>query len=312
MNPSDMLHIQVPASTANLGPGFDSIGIALGLYLTVEASLSDEWQVIVKSDELKDTPTDDRNYIVRMAKKAAAYFGAEMPPCQLIVESEIPLARGLGSSASAIVAGIELANAFCKLGLSKEDKLRFASLEEGHPDNVGAVLYGGMIVGIHNEQSSNLVSLPIGEVEAIITIPPFELYTEKARDVLPESLAYSQAVSSSAAANVLVAAAATKDWEMVGEMMERDEFHEKYRSGLIPHYSKIKHIAKNAGAYGSAISGAGPTIISLASPYAIPIICEQLKEAFPEMLVLHVPMVDKGPVIKIADQSLYKNSDSLK
>ena len=301
MSHPDMLLIQIPASTANLGPGFDSIGIALGLNLTIEATLSDEWKVIVKSDELKDTPTDERNYIVRMAKKAATYFGAEMPACQLIVEGEIPLARGLGSSASAIVAGIELANAFCNLDLSKEEKLRFASLEEGHPDNVGASLYGGMIVGIHSNEDTSLVSLPIGEVEAIITIPPFELYTEDARNVLPDSLNYSHAIQSSAAANVLVAAVATKDWNLVGEMMERDEFHEKYRSELIPHYSKIKRIAEDAGAYGSSISGAGPTIISLASPYAIPFICEQLKEAFPEMTVLHVPMVDVGPVIRIAD-----------
>ena len=303
MTQPDMLHIKIPASTANLGPGFDSIGIALGLYLTIEASLSEEWQVIVKSEELKHTPTDESNFIVCMAKKAAAYFGAEMPPCKLIVESDIPLARGLGSSASAIVAGVELADAFCNLKLSKEDKLRFASIEEGHPDNVGASLYGGLIVGIHNEHESTLVALPIGEVEAIVTIPPFELNTEKARGVLPGSLAYSQAISSSAAANVLIAAAATNDWKLVGEMMEKDDFHEKYRSELIPHYSKIKRLAKEAGAYGSSISGAGPTIFSLAPPYSIPSICERLKEAFPEMSVIHVPMVDKGPIIHIADLS---------
>ena len=311
MNQPDMLLIQIPASTANLGPGFDSIGIALGLYLSIEATLSDEWKVIVKSDELKDTPTDERNFIVRMAKKAAAYFGADMPACKLIVKSEIPLARGLGSSASAIVAGVELANVFCNLRLSKEEKLRFASLEEGHPDNVGASLYGGFIVGNHNDQGTSLVSLPTEDVEAIISIPSYELYTEKARDVLPEFLAYSQAISSSAAANVLVAAVATKDWKLVGEMMERDEFHEKYRSELIPHYSKIKRIAKDAGAYGSAISGAGPTIISLASPQSISFICERLKEEFPEMTVLHVPMVDNGSFIQLAEPSPIKNSDSL-
>lgn len=299
MNQPDKLHIQVPASTANLGPGFDSIGIALGLYLKIEAVLSDEWKVIVKSEELKSTPTDERNYIVCMAKKAATYFGAEMPACKLIVESEIPLARGLGSSASAIVAGVELANAFCNLGLSKQEKLRFASIEEGHPDNVGASIYGGLIVGLHNDHETNLVALPIGDVQAIVIIPPFELNTERARSVLPGQLSHPQAVSSSAAANILVAAAVTNNWKLVGEMMEMDYFHEKFRSELIPHYSRLKQIAKEAGAYGSSISGAGPTIFTLAPHEAVPSICERLQKEFPEMTVLHVPMVDKGAVVQM-------------
>lgn len=299
MNLPDILRIQIPASTANLGPGFDSIGIALGLYLKIEAKLSDEWKVVVKSKELESTPTDERNYIVCMAKKAAAYFGAVMPACQLVVESEIPLARGLGSSASAIVAGVELANAFCKLGLSKQEKLRFASLEEGHPDNVGASIYGGLIVGLHNDEETNLVALPTGDVQAIVTIPPFELNTEKARGVLPAQLPHPQAVSSSAAANILVAAAATNNWKLVGEMMEMDCFHEKFRSELMPHYSRIKEIAKEAGAYGSSISGAGPTIFTLSPHEAIPSICECLQRAFPEMTVLHVPLVDKGPALQM-------------
>lgn len=301
MNQPDMLRIKIPASTANLGPGFDSIGIALGLYLTIEAIPSDEWMVIIKSDELKKTPSDESNFIIRMAKKAAAYFGAEMPSCRLMVKSEIPLARGLGSSASAIVAGLELANVFCNLNLSKEEKLRFASLEEGHPDNVGASIYGGMIVGIHNDRESTLVSLPIGDVGAIVTIPPYELDTERAREVLPTHLSHSQAVSSSAAANILVAAAATNDWKLVGEMMERDDFHEKYRSELMPHYSRIKCLAKEEGAYGSSISGAGPTIFSLAPSHTVPIICERLKEELPEMNVLHIPMVNTGSIIQLTD-----------
>ena len=302
MNQSDVLRIQVPASTANLGPGFDSIGISLGLYLTIEAQLSEEWEVQIISDELKHTPTDSSNFIVRMAKKAAAYFGAEMPPCQLIVKSDIPLARGLGSSASAIVAGIELADAFCNLRLSKEEKVRFASLEEGHPDNVGASLYGGLIAGLQDDGEITIVALPIGEVEAIVTIPPFELNTDKARDVLPGYLPYSQAISSSAAANILIAAASMNNWKLVGEMMEKDNFHEKYRSELIPDYSRIKRAAKEAGAYGSAISGAGPTIFSLAHPKAVPAICEHLKETFPEMTVLRVPIVEEGPIVEIIDQ----------
>lgn len=301
MNPCDMLRIQIPASTANLGPGFDSIGMALGLYLTIDATRSDQWIVQTRNVELQQLPNNEENYIVQVAKEAAAYFGCMMPPCKLDIASEIPLARGLGSSSSAIIAAIELVNAFCQLELSQEEKFRFATLKEGHPDNAGATIYGGMAIGIQCDEHTELISLPLTDVFAIVTIPTFELKTEKARAVLPETVDYRQAITSSAAANVLVAAAASGDFGTVGKMMELDYFHEPFRTSLIPHLASIKAIAKAAGAYGTAISGAGPTVITLAAEEYGYTIVDKIKEAFPEMIVRMVPIVNEGPIIKVYD-----------
>lgn len=299
MKQPPMLRVQIPASTANLGPGFDSLGIALGLYLTVEASRSERWEVVMDCAELKDLPADESNYLVRMAQKAAAFYGTEMPPCRLEVKSNIPLARGLGSSASAIIAGIELANVFCDLKLDEVDKLRFAALEEGHPDNVGAALYGGLAVGIQGEDGAEVVSMPVVGVEAIVTIPPFELKTEKSRAVLPEKLAFEQAVSASAASNTFVAAVCAGNWSLAGRMMEKDQFHEPYRSELMPYFADVRKIARELGAYGTAVSGAGPTIITLANIEAVPAICQALEAAFPDMSVQHVPLVNDGPLVQV-------------
>lgn len=298
MNQPPMVRIQVPATTANLGPGFDSLGIALGLYLTIEASRAERWEVCIDCEELKGLPADETNYLVRMAQKAAAFFGAEMPPCRLVVKSEIPLARGLGSSASAIIAGIELANAFCDLQLDDAKKMCFASMEEGHPDNVGAALYGGLAVGIQGEGDAEVVSLPVVGAEAIITIPAFELKTEKSRSVLPEKLAFRQAVSASAASNTFVAAVCAGNWALAGRMMEKDQFHEPYRGELMPYFADVRKIARESGAYGTAVSGAGPTIITLANLEAVPAICRALEKAFPDMSVKHVPLVNYGSLVQ--------------
>lgn len=298
MNQPPMLRIQIPASTANLGPGFDSLGIALGLYLTIEASRSEHWEVTIDCEELHGLPEDESNYLVRMAQKAAAFFGAEMPPCHLKVKSEIPLARGLGSSASAIIAGIELANAFCDLQLDETQKMHFASEEEGHPDNVGAALYGGLAVGVQAENGAEVISLPVVGAEAIVTIPPFELKTEMSRSVLPEKLTFGQAVSASAASNTFVAAVCAGNWALAGTMMEKDQFHEPYRASLMPYFTEVRKIAKESGAYGTAVSGAGPSVITLANLEAVPVICQALKHAFPDMFIKHVPLVNHGPLVQ--------------
>ena len=147
MNEGEMLLIKVPASTANLGPGFDSIGLALNLYLTLEVARSECWEVIPLTEELKEFPNDESNFIIRTAIEVAKTFETILAPCQIKVDSNIPLARGLGSSASAIVAGIELADQVGNLQLTKQQKFEIASKMEGHPDNVGASIFGGLVIG---------------------------------------------------------------------------------------------------------------------------------------------------------------------
>ena len=142
-----VLSVKVPASSANLGPGFDSLGVALNLYMEVQAERSDIWKVSPLSDSLTGFPGDDKNFISQIAIKTAEMYKQEMPSLHLSVKSEIPLARGLGSSAAAIIAGVELADGFCGLQLTRYQKLAVASRFEGHPDNAGASLFGGVVVG---------------------------------------------------------------------------------------------------------------------------------------------------------------------
>lgn len=250
------LSIRVPASTANVGPGFDSVGIALSLYLhVVVKEKSNKWQVIHSFDE--SIPTDDKNLIVSTACKVSP----SLSPHIIEVTSNIPLTRGLGSSASAIVAGIELANQLGKLNLTTDQKVQIATNFEGHPDNVAASILGGTVIGALDGKNVSVVRIESKELGVISLIPNEELNTDESRSVLPEVFPFHEAVKASAISNVLVAALCQKKWEVVGEMMERDHFHEPYRLELVPLLPSIRKCAKEFGAYGTALSGAGPSIL---------------------------------------------------
>jgi homoserine kinase len=259
-----MLKITVPGSTANLGPGFDSIGLAISKYLRLEVSISKQWCFIPKTEEVVGIPSGNDNLISVIASTVARQYNKSLPPCSVQVWSDIPLARGLGSSAAAIAAGIELANVLCGLDLTQEEKVRIGSLSEGHSDNIGASLMGGLVVGCHNEERTNVVRLSDLDIDLVVVVPPYKVMTEDARKVLPKNFTFADAVQASAISNVLLAAIFTKDWKLVGSMMEQDMFHQSYRLGLIPEIEDIRTIALNAGAFGVALSGAGPTVICFA------------------------------------------------
>lgn len=257
--------IKIPATTANIGPGFDSIGIALDLHLLIKVSSSRDWSFVSHSKHLKDVPTGKENYMYKIAIKVAKKYGHDtLRPCHIELFSEIPLARGLGSSATAIVGGIELANLLLELNLSVEDKIKLATEIEGHPDNVVPAILGGCVIG-HFDQDVNYVHTPIHNLAFVTVIPKFELKTEDARKVLPESFDYKDAVRASSVANVLTAALLQSDWKLVGEMLQKDQFHQPFRKSLIPHYEALEALVK-ADSYGVYLSGAGPTMIALVDP----------------------------------------------
>jgi homoserine kinase len=263
---NSVVTVKVPASSANIGPGFDSLGVALSLYLMVQAELGNGWEITALSPALTDFPSNEKNFISQVAIKTAKMYKQEMPPLRMSVKSEVPLARGLGSSAAAIVAGIELADAFCALALSLEEKLKIATQLEGHPDNAGACLYGGFVVGSQIGEEVQLTVLDTIDFDPVLVIPQVELLTEAARDVLPGSLEYGRAVNASAMSNQLVAALITRRWELAGKMIEADLFHQPYRKELVPFYDEVQAKAVASGAFGVALSGAGPSILCLAEP----------------------------------------------
>ena len=288
--------LKVPASTANLGPGFDSIGLAFSLYLTVDVKRSDLWSFDHKSELLNGLPKDDQHLIAVVAKKTAQLRGVDMPPVAAVLESDIPLARGLGSSAAALAAGIEIANQFADLQLTDQEKLNIGDQFEGHPDNIGASLFGGMVCGVSLGETAELLSLPAPDVDLIAIVPPYELKTEDARNALPDSFSRGDAVLASAVSNMLVAAFMQHDYETAGRMMERDVFHEPYRAALIKEFGPARQKARELGAYATVISGAGPTVLTLAPRGHGEKIAAAFKNQFADCDVLQLDVESNGPV----------------
>ncbi len=256
--------ISVPGSTANLGPGFDSIGLGLSLYLKLDVSLKDSWEIIHLDENGPSEFELEEHLLYIIAKKIADQYGKELPPCRVEMTSELPLARGLGSSAAVIVAGIELANQTCELGLTVQDKLNLSSQIEGHPDNATASVLGGLTISSMDE-SGIVDTFHVNNIDAsfVVFVPDVELKTSESRSVLPEHFERAYAVNASAYANMLAASLMVRDFERAGRYMEADLFHEPFRSKLIPQYAEIRAAAKASGAYGTALSGAGPTLIAI-------------------------------------------------
>lgn len=286
--------IQVPASTANLGPGFDSIGLALNLYLTLDVEPAEEWELVNNSLHLEQDANYKDNFIYQVAEKIAAHFEKTLPACKVTVNSDIPLARGLGSSASAIIAGIELANQLCGLHLPLDEKLTLATEFENHPDNIAPALTGGLIIALTMDEHTDWVRVDNFYVDCLLYIPNIELKTEAARNVLPDQFSREYAVRASAISNVLIASLLTENYALAGKMMENDLFHEPYRKELIPHYEKIKTEARKYGAYGTVISGAGPTMLSFVPSDKTPMIADKMKQLLPDYDIKVLTADQKG------------------
>lgn len=294
MKPNERFVIKVPASSANLGPGFDSVGIAVDLFLTLEIELAADWNFYTDNEELKQFPSGEQHFICQVAQKTARKYGASLKPCKVKMESDIPLARGLGSSAAAIIAGIELADLVAGLGLSKHEKLAIATEMEGHPDNVGASLYGGLVVGCYQQEEVDLLEFSSLPFEMVAMIPREILLTKESRKVLPEIFSYSEAVAASANANLLVAALLGGKWQLAGKMMSLDRFHHPYRKSLIPLYSEVENAALSEGAFGVALSGAGPTLLCFSEKGQGRQIAKKLQSKFPLMQAKLLQIANHG------------------
>ena len=252
------MRITVPATSANVGPGFDSVGIAVTRYLTIDVLEAQEnWWI--EHDLGEEIPSNEENLLLQTALQVAS----DLPPQRLKMTSEVPLARGLGSSSSVIVAGIELANQLGKLSLSDEDKLEIATKIEGHPDNVAPAIFGNLVVASYVDQQTNHLVLPFPECALVAFVPNYELKTSDSRNVLPSEWTYKEAVAASAIANVAIAALAKGDLRVAGKAIEADRFHERYRQQLVVEFPHVKEVAHQHDAYATYLSGAGPTIMTL-------------------------------------------------
>lgn len=276
------VNISIPASSGNLGPGFDSAGMALNLYLTLHVEEQEHWEFLHESPYLPPATDYTEHLIFQIAEKIASRHQTQLPCCKVVVESDIPLARGLGSSASAVLAGIELANQLCELSLTSEQKLQYGTEVEGHPDNIAPALYGGIVFSaVTADEDIEYFKTGAAGLELVIYIPEIELKTAKARRLVPETFSRNHASSASAISNVMVAAMLSGDYALAGRMMERDMFHEPYRAEIIPNHELIRRSAKQAGAFGTVISGAGPSMISFVPDGGGKQVCENMQEVLP-------------------------------
>lgn len=264
-----MIKVQVPATTANLGPGFDCMGLALSLYgrfsfQTIEEGLKFEGVPLQFQNE---DNLAIRSY--RLAEKAASKSPAK-GGLRLSIDSDIPVSRGLGSSASLIVAGILAANAACGYALSEHQILNLATVIEGHPDNVAPALLGGLTVSMMDNNQAFAIRCPISKsIRFCALIPDFELSTHLARSVLPKSVPFADAVFNASHAACLLPALEKGDIGLIRKAL-KDSLHQKYRAELIDQYGLIQDMMKEEVMF---ISGAGPTLM-----------CIYQQEDFPERI----------------------------
>ncbi|MFK4565836.1 homoserine kinase [Enterococcus sp. UD-01] len=281
------MKIRIPATSANLGPGFDSCGIALSQYLNIEVlEEADDWKIIHSlGDEI---PTDESNLLLQTALKLAP----KLSPKVLKMTSDIPLARGLGSSSSVIVAGIELANRLGKLNLSQKQKVQIATEIEGHPDNVAPAICGDFVVASYVDGEVHSVKHHFPLCDVIAYVPNTQLLTSESRSVLPQTLSYQEAVQASSIANVMIAAILNGNLPLAGVMMEKDRWHEAHRRKLVPHLDQIRELGHKIGAYGAFLSGAGPTVLILSPEEKTEQMVAALKE-IPLSATINVLAVDQ-------------------
>jgi len=262
-----MIKVKVPATTANLGPGFDTLGMALNLYNTIEIEESERNGINIQNFGLGAgiLPNNKENVVYQAAEKVFQEVG--IYPKNLIIKmtNEIPLCRGLGSSAAAIVGGIVAANQLTGNHLCEKQLLNLATKMEGHPDNVAPALLGGLIISCLEEDDVVYLRLePPKEIKAVVAIPEFHLSTEKARQALPEKVSFQDAVFNTSRVALLIAALTSGNLEILN-FATQDRLHQSYRSFLIPGMEEVFAASKQAGAKAVTISGAGPSLLALAT-----------------------------------------------
>ena len=261
--------VRVPASTSNLGAGFDCFGLALKLYLTVNATAvpdaTDPCRVTTTgAKENEVLPRNAVNLIYRAMSFVTRREGLALPPVELIAHNEIPLASGLGSSAAAIVAGIKLSAMLTGASISEQSMLDYATEFEGHPDNVAASLLGGFVASCIRRDGTVLSTRfdwP-AEIRAVVVSPHSQLPTHVARAALPRTITRVEAVHNLQRTALFTAAIAQQRYDLLWEAMH-DRLHQPYRESLVPGLAEALALPRMRGLLGIALSGAGPSIVAL-------------------------------------------------
>ena len=269
------MRIRVPASSANLGPGFDSFAVALPLLAEFELRPARAWSVHSNGEGV---PDGEHNLFVVAARAVGKAAGANVPTQHVEQRSAIPIARGLGSSAAAIVGGAVAANALLGEPLDRRTLLRVASEVEGHSDNVAAALYGALTIALPEEGGPVATRIAFPRTWRIcVYVPSSTLTTAAARAVLSSQVSREDAVFNLAHAAALVAAVLRADGALLSLAMS-DRLHQSARTSLVPALAEIISAARGAGAFGAALSGAGPSVLAIAPVRLAPRVVSAMEE----------------------------------
>ncbi len=262
------LRVSVPASAGNIGPGFDCFGLAYGLYneVTVDTETPGAFEVEGEGRSLLESGT--RNLVRVSMQRFVQETGTALPPHGLHLTNRIPFSRGLGSSAAAIIGGLVAADALAGTHLDRDELLRLALLIENHPDNLAAALHGGAVLTVFADSPHGPFQvLPLqapGDWRAVVFIPDRESLTEEARALLPREIPRRHAIFNHSRVGLLVAAFLQDRPDYLALAMQ-DRLHQPYRAKLFPAMGRLIQAATSAGAWGACLSGAGPSILALAS-----------------------------------------------
>lgn len=262
--------VTVPATTGNLGPGFDCLGAALSIYNCFEFSLAEEFKINATGNGADKVAKNKSNLVYQSLEKVYDKIDRRRPIVQINIQTEVPLARGLGSSATAIIGGLMGGNLLAGEPLSPMEILQLAVEMEGHPDNVAPAMLGGCQLATTTKTNVWEYCLITWhkKIAIALAIPDFELSTAKARQVLPKQVNLKDAIFNASHLALLTQALTHGKGQML-ETALQDRLHQPYRQSLIPHMEEVQKAATQAGAYGSVISGAGPTLLALGAPEQI-------------------------------------------
>lgn len=255
----EQVTIRVPATSANIGPGFDTLGIAFTLYNTVSVKRADTFGIFGCPAAYANE--DNLAYVAFCA--ACREAGREVPTVAITITTEVPVSRGLGSSATLLVGGATAANILCDLGLSREDILRIVNRIEGHPDNVAAAIYGGMTAAL--QEDGDPIALPCAlspSLSFCALVPDCACETGASRRVLPTDVKRKDAVFNVTHTAVLLSALAAGNTAVIARALD-DRLHQPYRKALIPNYDAVREAALAEGAHAFFISGSGSTCMAI-------------------------------------------------
>lgn len=277
-----MIRVKVPATTANMGPGYDVLGMALSQYSTFQCQEDDKISLTIKGLESEKLVNQDHeaNLVVRSMNHLFKYVDKYPKGYKLEIINDIPLARGMGSSASAIVGGLLVANYLVGADLNQDEILKLATQIEGHPDNVAPALMGNIVLSakIPDDQVIYHSIQPFEAMTCVLFIPDYEVSTSMSRAVLPQSISMADAVHTSGHLSLMLAGFMTGNKDLIGKTMV-DRLHEPYRKSLIKNFDDFKTSALEAGAFAFSLSGSGSTIIAYCDHDSAP----HVKRAFEEV-----------------------------